>query len=438
MFEAGCKSICGIYHDGCQDYSEVKKVIKDDEEITIAAVADGLGSEINSAEGAKIAVKTVIEYIENNFFKEIEGVNEFDTRIKISNIIREGYVHAVEEIEKKAKENEAEAESYGTTLMVVVTTKDYTYYGHSGDGAIIRIAKDGEITTLTMEQSGMFGGEVFPIMSGEYVWSFGAERNEEALSYIVVTDGVLSYINGILQNDENTKKYFSGLIGRAVNEKKDNLDEHMKNCVSLKRLAEKTGDDKTMAILVRKDAVVPAYEDYYFNSTNCLSPSNSEGEEYGLDAEKWMETYCFDNQENYDGKNYLLENEDNYVVGRIINSEEMKEIESRKRLYKCLDIAFNSMYEGKKGMLEEAFISCERDEELNFKLSDYRVFFASYFEGTNLQIYEYGGFSVVELTVDKKYLAGGVKIGYLLAPYYYTYGRMLASEVFKMTMNREE
>ncbi|MCL2165190.1 MAG: protein phosphatase 2C domain-containing protein, partial [Oscillospiraceae bacterium] len=106
--------------------------------------------------------------------------------------------YALAEIIKESQENNQRLDSYDTTLSLVIYNGAKICYGHSGDGGIIGLTEYGSYVSITKPQNDPADGiSVIPLRAGPSAWEFGF-FDEELVSVLLVTDGVLSALKPYL------------------------------------------------------------------------------------------------------------------------------------------------------------------------------------------------------------------------------------------------
>ncbi len=148
----------------------------------VAAVADGVGSCKHADKGAQIAVRTVTDFIKENY--------PIDNRpISVKSMLRTAYNRALIEIQKEASHTNTPLSDYDTTLMVVIHDgKHGGYYAHVGDGGIIGLRTDGRYTEISQRQN--IEGRVIPLRAGYEFWEID-EIKDPIASVLVCTDGMM-------------------------------------------------------------------------------------------------------------------------------------------------------------------------------------------------------------------------------------------------------
>lgn len=255
-------NMAGPYHIKnnivCQDSYCVKKT---NENITIAAVADGLGSEKFSDIGSKIAAKVAVEHCISNYNSNL---SEDEVKKLMNNAFVYGYKSILEEAES-AGEDEDE---YDTTLSLVIFDNSKLYYGQSGDSGIVALLDTGEYIKLSDEQNDEYGN-VYPLCSGPNVWQFGkAEGN--VVSVMLMTDGVLKRIcPKILKYDErniNINVPFAESFMRRDETSDETVELFQTSLREFleKYPEEKIDDDKTVIIIFNDDVNARYMDDEYY------------------------------------------------------------------------------------------------------------------------------------------------------------------------------
>lgn len=241
----------------CQD---AHYIVINNDEVSIAAVADGLGSEIHSDISSKIVSEKAVNYCSERIHA--------NTSQNIIEIIKESFESSWREVEKYVNEKNDDILQYDTTLTLCVLIDGNLYYGHSGDGGIIAMTCDGRFITPTKQQRDE-EGHVFPLCFGDEFWKFG-KVDEKVVSVLLATDGVYELFFPIYIRDKEISTY-NALIRFFIDPYPYTLDEvNTDELIGRRRdylynLPENVvSDDKTVVALI--DAGIPLrYQDdsYY-------------------------------------------------------------------------------------------------------------------------------------------------------------------------------
>jgi len=229
-----CASVVGSFHKKnklpLQDYG-LGKV----DPFPILVIADGAGSEVNSATGAEIAVKTSLDYIISNTFK----INSKKECVEL-------YEEILKALKEKAYEIGTEVSTFATTIIIVYVLDMTVYWMQLGDGVIIA-KKNGFLSCVSLPFRGEFANETV------FVTSYKAS---EFLQYGVFPvsdcDGILAFTDGlspalIYQNSLVPAPVCSSLIEQLMQKPLTSDDLH--NLIN-DDLSDVSGDDKTLGLLV--------------------------------------------------------------------------------------------------------------------------------------------------------------------------------------------
>lgn len=252
----------GLYHIKkdlvCQD---AHKIIKCGDDMAVAAVADGLGSEEYSDVASRLAADISAEYC-------AENIKPDETDDKILAVIKDAFEIAQKKIETVAAENKHELDQYDTTLSLAVLINNKLYYGHSGDSGIIAMTTEGKYEKIT-EQQRDSDGRVLPLYFGEEKWVFSVYPKPVS-SVLLATDGMFEIFFPIYIRKENVSiyvalaKYFMdphGLGFETVGE--EGVEEKIGKFVSTIPESQ-VNDDKTIVVVVNDKVEYSLQPDDYY------------------------------------------------------------------------------------------------------------------------------------------------------------------------------
>jgi hypothetical protein len=226
----------------------------------LAAVADGLGSELYSGIASRIAVDTALQYCNNNIAVDMNNS-------EIEAIMRISFIEAQNTIIKKSTEDQNEIDQYDTTLSLVVFIENTLHFGHSGDSGIIALTLDGLYEKVT-EQQRDENGYVFPLCF-EDKWVFGTYDKKIAAAALA-TDGIYEAFFPVYIKDEPVCIYVP-LISYFLDNTRLRIDESGEDKIKQSREkyinnipGNQVTDDKTIVCLINTD-IPPARQDskYY-------------------------------------------------------------------------------------------------------------------------------------------------------------------------------
>lgn len=267
----------GAYHVDknivCQDAHKFKLINND---FAIAAVADGLGSELHSDVASKTAVQHSVDFC-------TEKINGNENDEKIIDIIRQSFLSSLDLICKIANENGDDIDQYDTTLTLVVYLNGNVYYGNAGDSGIVVLNENGRYEKLT-EQQRDEDGRVFPLWFGEEKWVFGIKKRVS--SVLMATDGIYETLFPFLLRNNETTIYVA-LAHYLMSEdslrfkdlKEESVQERMEQFVS-NIPHNQVNDDKTLLVMVNTSIVPSRLDEDYYKSPNWEQLKKKHDEEY--------------------------------------------------------------------------------------------------------------------------------------------------------------
>jgi len=231
----------------CQD---ANKIIKLENGVIIAAIADGVGSCKYSDVAASIAVEVSLRVCAD----EIKSNADSD----LLKVIEKAFAQAEREIDERSLSENHLITDYDTTLSLAIYDGKHVTYGHCGDGGIIGLTIEGSYVKITSPQKSDDGQYVIPLRRGKDTWVIG-KAQEKFASVLLATDGVYDtffpyLLKGQLVEvyvpliryfmDNNVLKSSEKTIAAIKKERKDYLNSE--SCASIT-------DDKTVVVIVNGD-----------------------------------------------------------------------------------------------------------------------------------------------------------------------------------------
>jgi hypothetical protein len=153
-WKVSATSVCGSSHEKlgtpCQDAS-FWSIQEND--IFIAAVADGAGSATHSDMGAQLASRTAVETLQAEPDLESRLHNNPNT---FKTILTTALKAALSAVKKEAKTQGIKPRELASTLIVVIATPQVVATAQIGDGAAIIQTQDNDLIALTTPDSGEY------------------------------------------------------------------------------------------------------------------------------------------------------------------------------------------------------------------------------------------------------------------------------------------
>lgn len=251
----------GTYHIEhnivCQDAHYIKKL---SDSCVIAAVADGLGSEMYTDVASKAASQTAVEVCAEKYSPDMDDSAVID-------LIRQAFRTALYRIEEIASENGHEITQYDTTLDLVIYTGGRVFFGHAGDSGIVALLSDGTYAKVT-QQGRDDMGRVFPLSFEDY-WVFGVYE-KAAASVFLATDGMLETLFPILLRSQPVDIYVA--LAQYFMDRELLHFEEVGEATVVEKIGEfissisgeQVDDDKTVVVLCDEGVEVTRQPDEYY------------------------------------------------------------------------------------------------------------------------------------------------------------------------------
>ena len=165
--------------------------------IYVLAVADGVSACKNAEIASSFLTQNLLAQIENNKYSLIQ--NEHMCESVFKRCIDSLYIDYLQMI----NESEDQLYEFGSTLEVVVIYKHCAFTFHAGDGLIVLIHENGNITISNAEKhSGEFASQVYPFFEKKR-WEFN--RYDKVVGALVASDGVYDEIVPLPSRSMNTE-----------------------------------------------------------------------------------------------------------------------------------------------------------------------------------------------------------------------------------------
>ena len=242
----------------CQD---ANKTIKLENNITIAAVADGVGSCKYADVASSIAVDVSVRVCSD----EIKANHSCD----LLNVIEKAFTQAEIEIDKRSLSENHMITDYDTTLSLVIYDGKHITYGHSGDGGIIGLTTHGDYVKMTYPQKSDDGGVIPLRRIWENTWVIG-RAEEEFASVLLATDGVYDVLFPYLLKGQPIQVYvplircfMDNTILKVSDENIDSVSQELEIYLNSDACAAIT-DDKTVLVLINGDIQPKTKENSYY------------------------------------------------------------------------------------------------------------------------------------------------------------------------------
>ena len=237
-----CDSHVGKVRKNNEDYCMGEIIQTEDDCIGIFALADGMGGHKKGEVASKIAVDSIIDFLNENISKSCGIKMDY-----LDDVIKQGYNYANQKIFDKVSEDSS-CEGMGTTLVVAVIYKDDMIMANVGDsrGYLLhndefrRITRDHSVVEelvnanlITEEEARVHPrrNQITRAMGAEeiIIVDIFREKVEKGDMILLATDGLTGCvededIKNIIKQDKDIKEICEDLINQANdNSGKDNI-----------------------------------------------------------------------------------------------------------------------------------------------------------------------------------------------------------------------
>lgn len=267
----------GAYHIKnnivCQDAYHIQYI---NERFAIAAVADGLGSELYTDVASQIAAEKSVAYC-------VENIPATAKEEDILKTIKEAFRFALDTINDTARSNGHEIDQYDTTLALAVYREGAVYYGNAGDSGIVVLNQDGTYESITTQQRDE-NGCVFPLFFGEEKWVMGIKEN--VASVFLATDGMYETLFPHLLQGNDVPIYVAlahylmseeclNFTSTPDNEVEERMDAFVRSIPG-----DQVSDDKTVLVMLDTEVAVTKQPPEYYQSPDWEALKKKRDEEY--------------------------------------------------------------------------------------------------------------------------------------------------------------
>jgi Protein phosphatase 2C len=232
----------------CQDFCDYK--IISNNQVTIGAVSDGMGSVAHSDLGAKIAVQTTLNCLNqrdwlNNFINESQAQVFFEKLLKT----------VVTEIQTVAKKDGYSVRDMACTLLTFIATPNLLVAMQCGDGLIvIRPHASQNYQLIFQPQKGEYKNEYVPITSASAYQYMQVKVIAEPIDFIcAATDGLEHFSLIKSKQWKAYDKFFEPVETQIMRSPKTELEKKkiVSDWLKSDDINQRTDDDKTVLLCIQ-------------------------------------------------------------------------------------------------------------------------------------------------------------------------------------------
>ena len=220
--------------------------------VVVIAVADGAGSAARSDEGSQIAASAAVAAI-------VGGINRQPAAAFVEShaevLLRSAVKQAKIEVERYGLRHNAPARELACTLIVAFASDSLMTAAQVGDGAVVAFnIGSGAAMTLCEAHSGEYANETTFITSSSRpheIASVGRASGYDYDSLALITDGLQNLALKMPEREAFMGFWNPMLNDLAHTDEPEAVPERLHAFISGERVQSRTGDDVTIAIVVR-------------------------------------------------------------------------------------------------------------------------------------------------------------------------------------------
>jgi len=207
----------------------------------IIAAADGLGSASLSHIGSDTATRAVADYLED----AVAGIGPLDEETLLP-MLREAFVHAREQLHRKAESLDESVSALNTTLLVAVGGPNGVGGAAVGDGGVV-LHRGGQTGLVVPREETEYENETIPLQSDSWDQSYRSRWVADADAAAVFSDGLdgVAWSGPASVSDELFDQVFNSL--REYSDF-DELEAFLEEFLDGESLRRSSRDDKTLAV----------------------------------------------------------------------------------------------------------------------------------------------------------------------------------------------
>lgn len=225
------------------------------DQLLLLVAADGAGSALHAATGARLAVQATLERAEQLLLPGNTPAEHAQWSAVLASILTFAHTSLLEQAAQPASALSENAQSrpalreFATTLLFAIATPDWLSVAQIGDGAVVIQATDATCTSLTPPRERQFLNETDFLTDTAY--------QERAIFHILPRQGIQGIalltdgLELLAMNYPASTPYqpfFTSLFNFAS--QAANREEELKQFLTSERVCERTDDDKTLLLAV--------------------------------------------------------------------------------------------------------------------------------------------------------------------------------------------
>ena len=255
MWSAVSASVVGTSHNAmgapCQDACHVLRMLSGDEEVLLAAVADGAGSASHSQIGSSAAVQHLLKVVSQS-------------GVKVADISQQQvsgwYQEVLEHLRTVADRESLPIGELACTLLLAAVWKNGVVLGQIGDGAWV-LEKDGALVAGTWPETGEYANVTFFLTTQGALDHLQFQRFEGNISGVAgFTDGIQMLALDFGKRMPGGRFFNAMFASLRASKDETELIAPLQQLLASEVICSRTDDDKTLVLGVWREPEVNVAE----------------------------------------------------------------------------------------------------------------------------------------------------------------------------------
>lgn len=250
MWAAVSASVIGTSHEAtgapCQDACHVLRMRAGEDDLLLAAIADGAGSASHSQIGSSEAVQHLLRLISQSGVKATE-IHELE--------VRGWYQEVLEHLKLVAERESVLVGDLACTLLLAVVWRDGAVLGQIGDGAWV-LERDGSLVAATWPETGEYANVTVFLTTQGALDHLQFNRLDGKITGVAgFTDGIQSLTLDYAERTPAVRFFNSMFNPLRASADETELIAPLRQMLRSEVICSRTDDDKTLLLGVWREGV---------------------------------------------------------------------------------------------------------------------------------------------------------------------------------------
>jgi serine/threonine protein phosphatase PrpC len=245
-------AVTGVSHQRlglpCQDFQAHRILTVGAGQALLIALADGAGSAEHADLGARHAVVSVLDALEDSLTSRESAPLDFER------IVREAFESAQQALSALAEREDLAVRSLATTLTCAISADGFFTVGQIGDGSVVVNTGQDELLAVTLPQRGEYANETFFLVQEDALEHLQVQvLHQPVQALAVLSDGLVRLALQLPANQPHGP-FFKPLFSfAATSVDAVAAQQQLEAFLDSERVSERTDDDKSIVLAVCGD-----------------------------------------------------------------------------------------------------------------------------------------------------------------------------------------